>query len=441
MPSVARAAWLAVASVVAIPAISQAQPTRIARSGVTPAPGTGVFSGFDRAPSVSGGTVAFRGLYAGGEGVYTWTGGNPALVANSTTPIPGGGSFNVFWSPTLSGSTTVFAGGQAIGAPAFIPFRGVYAGTAFGIGTVADTSTPSPSGGGNFGGFAPPAVSGTAAAFFAGTPTAGGIYTRSTSGTGAVVKIADTTMTAPGLGGPFGNFQPPAISGSTVALIGGNPVGIGVYTAPAAGGALTTIATTNTIMPGSALPFRQFGGDPNGGPANAPGPSISGSVVAFAGSPNPTGPSLGIYATTGPGGQLARIADTTTPVPGSPGFLFTQFDPQVSLFGDDVVFVGRSGAGSGIYTNTSGSLTRVVGAGDVFDGHTVADLGIGKQSFDGASLTFWAGFTDGSSGIYVVPVPEPAGVLAVAVLGTGLIRLRRRSVAGRATSCGPQAAS
>jgi hypothetical protein len=375
---------------------------------------------------VSGGVIAFRGLYPGGQGIYTWSGGTPALVANSATSIPGGGSFAVFWSPTSSGSTAVFAGGMAPGAPPFIPFRGVYTGNAFGVGTVADLGTPSPSGGGNFIGFAPPTVSGTTAAFFAGSPTGAGIYTRSTSGTGSVAKIADTATAAPGLGGSFGNFLPPAISGSTVAFIGGsNPNSIGVYAAPAAGGALTTIATTSTIIPGSTLPFRQLGGDPNAGPVNAPGPSISGSVVAFAGSPNLSGPSLGIYATTGPGGQLARIADTTTPVPGGTG-LFTQFDPYVSLSGDDLVFVGHSTTGPGIYTNATGPLTRLIAVGETLDGRTVADLEIGRQSFDGSVITFWAGFTDGSSGIYVAPVPEPAGLLAVGIAAVGLFRLARR---------------
>jgi hypothetical protein len=431
MSPVARSAWLAAALAAVVTSAARAQPpTRVALSGVTPAPGTGAFTGFDHAPAIDGGAVAFRGLYAGGEGVYTWTGGAPALIANSATAVPGGGNFVVFGSPTVSGTTVAFAGGQAPGAPPYIPFRGEYTAPSAGgaITAVADLTTPSPSNAVPFGGFAPPAVSGTTAAFFAGNSAVGGIYTRATNGTGVVVRVADTATAMPGIGGVFSNFIPPAISGGTVALIGGNPSGIGVYTATASGGALTTIATTNTIIPGSTLPFRELGGDPNAGPAAAPGPSISGSVVAFAGSPNPSGPSLGIYATTGPGGQLARLADTTTPVPNHPASTFTSFDPQVSLSGGTVVFVGRSGAGPGVYSNSAGSLTKVVAGGDVFDGKTVADLEIGKESSDGTFVTFWAGFTDGSSGVYVVPlapVPEPAGVLALAA-GVGLLRLARR---------------
>ncbi|HET6575890.1 MAG TPA: hypothetical protein VFG68_19970 [Fimbriiglobus sp.] len=442
-----RAAWFAAALVVIVPAAGRAQPTRIALSGVTPAPGTGVFSSFDRAPAMADGLVTFRGLYPGGEGIYIRAGGAPLLIANSATSAPGGGNFGVFGPPVNAGPTVVFAGGQAPGAPPNIPSRGVYSNEIGFMRKVADTTTASPSNGLPFGGFsAMPAASGTGGgvqyvAFFAGNSGAGGIYT--STGSGPVLRVADTTTAMPGIGGMFFNFIPPDVYGGRVAFIGGNPGGIGVYTAQWTGGALTTIATTNTTIPGSTLPFRQLGGDPSAGPANAPGPSIFGAVVAFAGSPNPSGPSLGVYATTGPGGQLARIADTSTPVPNNPALLFTQFDPQVSLAGDDVAFIGRSGVGPGLYTNATGSLTKLVAAGDTFDGLTVADLGIGKHSFDGAFVTFWAGFTNGSSGIYVVPVapvPEPAGVLAAVAVGVGLLRLRRVR-RGRATSCGPQAAS
>jgi hypothetical protein len=429
MSPVARSAWLAAAlAAVVTPAARAQPPTRVALSGVTPAPGTGAFTGFDHAPAIDGGAVAFRGLYTGGEGVYTWNGGTPALIANSATPSPTGGLFAVFGPPAVSGTIVAFAGGQAVGVP--FPFRGVYAAPAAGgsITAVADTTTLSPSNGSLFAGFFPPAVSGATAAFYAGNPNAGGIYTRATGGTGAVSTVADTSTIAPVIGGMFINFLPPSVSGGTVALVGGNFFGIGVYTGPAAGGPLTAVATTQTTMPGGTHQFRQFGGDPNSGPA--PGPTISGSVVAFAGSQNPSGPSVGIYATTGPGGQLARIADTTTPVPNHPASAFTSFDPWVSLSGSAVVFVGRSGAGPGIYSNATGPLTKVVAAGDVFDGRTVADLGIGKESFDGTLVTFWAGFTDGSSGVYVAPVapvPEPAGVLAVAAaVGIGLSSRRRR---------------
>ncbi len=323
----------------------------------------------------------------------------------------------MFGSPTVSGTLVAFAAGQSAAPPAF-PFRGVYAAGGTGIAAVADVTTADPSGGGTFAGFAPPAVSGTTIAFLAGNPTAAGIYTRATPGSGGIFKVADTNDTIPTVGGPFGSFLLPSVSGGQVALTGFGPLGAGVFTAPAAGGPLTAVATTNTPVPsGGGARFVGFGA-----------PAISGSVVAFAGGPNgPPTPPTGIYANTGAGGSLVRIADTTTPVPNIPAVDFGSFDPQVSVAGSEVVFIGRTPNGApGVYAGAGGPLTEVIAAGDPLDGRTVADLGIGRESFDGEFVTFWASFTDGTSGIYVAPVPEPAGLLAAAAAAVGLLRVLRR---------------
>jgi hypothetical protein len=427
MSPLTRAAWFAATLVVIVPAIGRAQPTRIALSGVTaapaPAPGVGPFTGFDHAPSVSGGVVAFRGLYAGGEGIYQQTMiGNLVRLASSPSTVPGGGTFGVFGPPTISGTAVLFAGGTS-GAPLQfgIPFRGVYASHVSGMVAVADLTTPSPTGG-NFIGFTPPAVSGTTAAFYAGSANVGGIYTRSTSGTGAVTKVADTQTAIPGFGVPFNGFvAPPSISGTRVAFTGFGPFGAGgVFTAATPGGPLTAVATTATPIPGGSGNFVGLGA-----------PAVSGSVVAFAGSPTggPGSFPTGIYANTGAGGSLVVIANTSTPIPNGTGN-FARFDWQISLSGDDAVFVGRAGnLAPGIYTNATGPLTKVIAAGESLDGRTVSDLGIGGQSFDGTVITFWASFTNGSSGIYVVPVPEPAGLLATGVAAVGLLRWVRRRTA------------
>jgi hypothetical protein len=377
---------------------------------------------------VSGGVVAFRGLYAGGEGIYQQTAaGNLVRIVSSPSPAPGGGTFGTFGPPTTAGTSVLFAAGTSGAPPQFgIPFRGVYAAHATGLIAVADLTTASPTGG-NFIGFSPPAVSGTTAAFYAGSATVGGIYTRSTSGTGAVTRVVDTTTAIPGVGGPFGGFvAPPAISGTRVAFTGFGPLGGGVFTAATPGGPLTAVATTATPIPGGSGNF-----------VGLSAPAVSGAVVAFAGGPTggfgsfPTG----IYANTGAGGSLVRVANTSTPIPGGTGN-FARFDPQISLSGDDMVFVGRAGdLAPGIYTNATGPLTKVIAAGEALDGRTVSDLGIGWQSFDGTVITFWAGFTNGSSGVYVVPVvpvPEPAGLLAVAAVAAGLLRRVRRRRAGAA---------
>lgn len=433
MSPVARAAWFAAVLVAITPAVGRAQ-TRIALSGETSAPGTGVFTEFDHAPAASGGVVAFRGLYAGGQGIYTGTGGTPVLIANSATTVPGGGMAfgNLFGSPAISNSTVVFAGGPPAAPP--FPFRGVYAAPAGGgaITAAADNTTTNPGPpAGPFNSFdVMPGVSGSTVAFGGGSAFRGGIYTIPAAGALTATAIAQTGDAIPVVGGPFGSFSFPSVSGNRVAFVGVGPGG-GVFTAATSGGALSAVATTSTTIPGGGgATFAGFGN-----------PVVSGTVVAFAGGPTggPGSFPTGIYTNTGAGGSLVAVANTSTTAPGGGG-LFTQFDPWVSLSGDDVVFVGHSSAGEGLYTNATGPLTRLVGQGDVFDGRTVADVEIGRQSFDGAFVTFWASFTDGRSGVYVVPVPEPAGVLAVAAAGAGLLRLRRTRH-GRATSCGPRAAS
>lgn len=316
----ARAAWLAAVFVAGIPVVGRAQPTRIALSGVTAAP-SGTFSRFDRFPSVSVGVVAFRGLYSGNsqQGIFTGTGGALTAVVTSASGSP----FTSLGMAGISGSTTVFPAGQAVaGAPTGIPFGGVYAAHAPGIVAVADTTTISPAGG-TFGGFGDaPAVSGTTVAFLAWNPNRAGVYTAPSTG-GSVTPIAQTGEAIPQEAANFTQFLPPSVSGNRVALAGSrispsqSRQMTGVYTAATTGGPLAVVANTGTLIPdGGGARFSQFDA-----------PAISGDVVAFGASGGSYG---GIYATTGPGGALARVADTTTLAPGANGPLFDRFHPEVS---------------------------------------------------------------------------------------------------------------
>src|SRR5688572_2231798 len=82
----------------------------------TPIPnGTGNFTSFDHAPIISGGgSVAFRGLGAGQEGIYAGIFGSLQRAADRNTIMPGTASpFATFGSPSGVGGNVVFNGSNA----------------------------------------------------------------------------------------------------------------------------------------------------------------------------------------------------------------------------------------------------------------------------------------------------------------------------------------
>jgi len=203
-----------------------------------------------------------------------------------------------------------------------------------------------------------------------------------------------------------------------VAFAGSASGGVrGVYTAPAAGGAFTTVADTITPIPNGSGAFSGFSSNP----------AVSGSVVAFAGTGS--GGQFGVY--TGPvgGGALTRVADTSTAVPGGSAH-FTSFG-VVDVSGSVVAFTGFGpGSPSGIYVEDTagGALAKLLAVGDTLDGKTVSNLYF-NDGLEGSNVAFTAQFTDGSQGIYVghvSPVPEPSSLLLVAAAGSLTLLARRR---------------
>jgi len=427
---------LCLCALIAFASSSPAQYARtlIVETGV-PYAGVGTFTSFfpvlpslTSTPSPGGTLLAFGGnLTTGDLGIFTSTGpGSVNAFATTQTPVPGGtGLFTGFYGNPVgvSGAAVAFAG---YGNPG--PTNaGIYSNMTGSLQPVINNSTPYP-GGGLFTNFSSPAISGNTVIFLGtndssiGAPPIG-VFTRASGG--AVTTVANTTTLVPGTSSTFADFTNgfgsvflPNISGTNY-VFGGNGGGrTGLFTN--IGGPLSTVATTITGVPGTNGTFEGFGLSP----------AIDGDSIIFWGQGfNQVLYTQGVYSWRN--GTLAVVADTTTIAPGG-NEPFAFIDQMVATSHGKVAFKGVTvSSDNAIYTDLTGSLSRVVGTNDVIDGKTVQWAGIGQFAFDGNSLTVQVVFTDNSEGIYTfTPVPEPGSVLLVAVLsiaaGSVTTRHRRR---------------
>jgi hypothetical protein len=430
-----------VLSLLAATASAQSTFVRVAdTSTAVPNAGAATFSAFTGAPAVSGSSVLFNGRFADPSfinGLYTGTtAGGPlgtiAVELQTTAPNTGGGTFNYLKytsAQSISGATVVFAGqynGGTGGAG-----HGLYAGPAAGgaPSRVADSSQIMPGALSAFGNFTAATVSGSTVAFSADNGVASGanrvvgVFTSTTAG-GAPVRIVDSSATMPGQGFVFDKaFAGPSVSGSVVAFAGTHNA-----TSYAA------VYTANADGTGLAAVADTNTLIPGGSTAfrQFGNPAVSGPTVAFEGR---NISSDGVYTAPVGGGSLARVADRSTAIPGGSGTFQDFGDPAIS--GSVLAFTGTgSGAQKGLYAidTNGGALSKVIAVGDTLDGRTVSDVIFGGQGLDGTTLVFEADFTDSTSGVYAVPfapVPEPACVLLVGATGLAGLAWGRKRLAAR----------
>jgi len=351
-------------------------------------------------PSIDGeGRVVFCGhVDPGGSGLYLADAGGLRVVADRETPIPGQPG-NTFAHGFRSYGASIDAG-----AVAFYAFTqstelggGVYLWRDGEVARIADGGTPVPGGTATFnaiedplgfGPFSHPAVHGGVVAFRAAadTPRQRGIY----AGTeGALRVIADLTTPVPGWTGAF-TFLSAEISledGKTAFRAEGTGPLRGIYSDLA--GVLEKVADTTDPIPGGTGNF-----------TSVEFPWLDGGAVYFVG--RGSGGQQGIYLRAG--GEVSVVVDLSTPIPGGSG-TFTDFEfatSQPSSRGGYVVFRGRGAGGQeGIYIRGPGSLLEVIDRSDILDGKAVASLATGSGSARGGALAYLAGFSDGSSGIYI----------------------------------------
>jgi hypothetical protein len=396
--------WIVVwALVVVIGSHATAQDfTRIADLN-TPVPGgTGTFLTLTQ-PQVHRGNIVFGGGGAGASGIYRFdpTTGTRSVVLDGSAALPGGGSpnLNTF---SVYGSDVSFLGfSQASSSSALFTTRG-------GLHLVPGTGNP-------FTEFGRTTSMDATRILYPRTYTRGTINPFQEPG--AALVNPDGTIS------PFGTTPVHRY----VARDGGLAVADHFRYAGTtgnyriwAGGIEWWFADGST--PTFLWSSHKLPGEPDTGHSWSGGPPIfsyDGDTLVFFAQAS-SGPDLantltqkGIY-TKDAGGNVRTVVNDDTPIPGGTG-TFTTF-ANVTIDNGNVVFLaGPSAASLGIFAASGGTVTEVIGVGDTLDGKTVSALSFsGDRPLSGSDLVFTAEFTDGSRGLFLTQVPEPAAVGCVA---------------------------
>jgi hypothetical protein len=200
-----------------------------------------------------------------------------------------------------------------------------------------------------------PCLVGDHIAFLASHQNLGGFVSSVYSNaSGSFAPVVATGETMPTEGVPFEFLIRLTADADAIAVQGSSFVGgiarNGIYSdAP---GALTELVDQNTSIPGAFGSFTQIGGQDF---------AFDAGQVVFTGS----GPSSlrGIYTADAVNGGLARVVDSTMPMPGQPAGTDFSFFGEPVIHGDRVVFAGNGGGTSGIFEQYApgvGSIDLVV---------------------------------------------------------------------------------
>lgn len=373
--------------------------TKIADTS-TPVPGgVDTFVAFD-IPTAS----SFVGKFAGGSGLYSFARKGPAnlgRIADTTTPIPGGiGNFTEFDSATWS----VFRGRGAGGQEGLYFHNSVTSA----LSKVVDRNTPIPGGTGTFTAFGPRVAISPRAFYGEGAGGQRGIY--------SPTKVyADTRTLIPNRGGAtFSSFGPTVGSGDAGIFFSGDG---GLFASRDDGRTITT----TPLYAGGVHTFAM-------GYAREHAPGFIMWLI----------PTFQIVLAFDDFGQLVDVANTREPVPHraanysdftqvSYGSGYIEGGPIVAYRAEDTD--GEVGLYAWLGRLDPLNIHRLIDTTMTLDGKEIAGLDMSDDAISEYSVTFRATFDDGTSGIYVSSIPEPA---ANVVFAAGLlVAIARRKLRPR----------
>lgn len=387
--------------------------TKIADTG-TPIPGgSGNFSNFANfgnspVPAISQGNVVFNALGPNGQnGVYISINGTLDVVVDLNTTAPGIGSnfASLADDPAISGTDVAFTD----------QLFGLFLDTG-NLSLVADMKTT----------IVPGTATGTFKDFESVAISDGNLVMTANNGNGvySVINgtlglVADTNTQVPNSAGNFDRFSLSDIDDETIVFAGerGNESGIYRFI----NGTLEVVVDESNLIPGDSVGFNFIGS-----------PVISGNDILFRGQ-GPLGQNgLFLQSETG----LEVVVDKNTLIPDTTEHFNFLLDYAIS--GDDIAFLGAdvNNLNRGIFLSENNSLSKVIAIGDPLDGKIINDLKFGRFGLSGGDLAFYAGFEDGSSGIYSATasspassIPEPSTLIGtVLILGIGVFSLKRKGL-------------
>lgn len=341
------------------------------------------------------GTVVFQAfLDAGGEGIFTGSGGETTTIATTS------GSFRRFADiePTINDDGTVafFAGLDTGG-------QGIFTSRGGEIAEVADLSSST---------FVyNPAINDDGTVAFATSdpsPGGSGIFTTTTG---------EDTTTIVGDSSPFfASVSDPAINNEgTVAFRATlDAEGDGIFTS--SGGEITTIVDNSGSFNSLTNPVINNEG-----------------TVAFQAQYEMGG--RGIF--TGSGGETTTIADNS-------GDFSSFIDLALNEQGTVAFQAALDAGGEGIFIGSDLVADKVIATGDSLFGSTVTSLFFQNIGLNNSGqIVFTAGLADGTQGVFrAEPIPEPSealGTLAFGVLGVRYMLKRKQKYAQAQTEKTPVA--
>jgi hypothetical protein len=343
---------------------------------------SGAFTRLHSPPAVNAsGIVVFTAdLAAGGQGVFTGSGGALTTIAESGGPL-----LSVFGNTINAGGTVVIEAELAAGGDALLTGHGGFLTT---IGTTIFTAL-----------YGRPSISADGTVAFQAVVAGGGGIVARAGGGPLTVILPDTSTFEPT---PHG----PTIDAAGVVVFGARIPGarFGLYTGTAAALPALIVDTVS----GRFIDFGTF-------------PAIAAGRVAFEGM-LPSG-IHGIY--TSRGGLITTIADSSA--------IFYDFlDPAINSLGEVAFLAGLVGGDVAIFAGSHPAADRVIGLGDSLFGSTVVNLDLLRGAVnDAGQIAFYANLAAGGRGVIVRADP-------VADTGTGqpdlvvtLLTAPTEGVAGR----------